>query len=207
MICLTAVYQWAPLHFPCIRQKVNRRWNSRYRYETAAIDHSWLSSGTAMWSLGMRAVCAIGQFPAIQKRIIYCLAIKTSMFRNQGFFYHTRWILRFPYFSIHKGLKCQHLVRPKYYEFGQVSPHPPLRNGVRTMNLRDGLEHDMCIQSGQTCRGQFGSGQCPAGGCLMGWLARSRKVYTQPKRHNLHNFFFFFFIYILECESSGRLVF
>ena len=87
MICLTAVYQWAPLHFPCIRQKVNRRWNSRYRYETAAVDHSWLSSGTAMWSLGMRAVCAIGQFPAIQKRIIYCLAIKTSMFRNQGFFF------------------------------------------------------------------------------------------------------------------------
>ena len=105
MICLTAVYHWAPLHFPCIRQKVNRRWNSRYRYETAAVDHSWLSSGTAIWSLGMQAVCAIGQFPAIQKRKIYCLAIKTSMFRNQGFFYHTRWTLRFAYYSIHKRTK------------------------------------------------------------------------------------------------------
>ena len=85
MICLTAVYQWAPLHFPCIRQKVNRRWNSRYRYETAAVDHSWLSSGTAIWSLGMQAVCAIGQFPAIQKRKIYCLAIKPSMFETKAF--------------------------------------------------------------------------------------------------------------------------
>ena len=55
--------------------------------------------------LGMQAVCAIGQFPAIQKRKIYCLAIKTSMFRNQGFFYHTRWILRFAYYSIHKRTK------------------------------------------------------------------------------------------------------
>ena len=81
-----------------------------------------------------------------------------------------------------KGLKCQHLVRQKYYEFGQASPHSPHRNGVRTMRLRDGREHDVCIESGRACRGQFRSGQCPAGGCLMGWLATVRKVHTRRKR-------------------------
>ena len=102
-----------------------------YRYETAAVDHSWLSSGTAIWSLGMQAVCAIGQFPAIQKRKIYCSAIKTSMFRNQGFFYHTRWILRFTYFSIHKGLKCQHLVRQKIlWIWSSVPPLSPSKRST-----------------------------------------------------------------------------
>ena len=49
----------------------------------------------------------------------------------------------------------------------------------------------------------FTSGQCQAGGSLMGWPARARKVYTQPKRHNLHDFFFS----ILHLNGSCLSVF
>ena len=62
MLCVTDVYLKIWLHFPCIRQKVNQRFlNSHYCHEAAA-DHAWLSSSMAIRSLGMQAVCAIGQF-------------------------------------------------------------------------------------------------------------------------------------------------
>ena len=38
-----------------------------------------------------------------------------------------------------------------------------MRNGGQ-YKLRDALEHDMWIQSDQTCSGQLTSGQCRAGG-------------------------------------------
>ena len=42
--------------FPCIVQPVNQRpWNSHHRHTAAATDHPWLSSDTAIWSLGVRA--------------------------------------------------------------------------------------------------------------------------------------------------------
>ena len=69
--------------------------------------------------------------------------------------------------------------------------------------LRGGVEHDMCIQGDQPYSGQFTSGQCLAGGRLMGWPATVRKVYTRPKRHNSHEYFNFAF----ECESSERVLF
>ena len=45
--------------------------NSHYRLEAAATDHPWLSSDTAVWSLGVQAVCAIGQFTGIGVPLLF----------------------------------------------------------------------------------------------------------------------------------------
>ena len=50
----------------CIGQRLNlRSLNPRYRHEAAATDHPWLSSDTAIWSLGVQAVCAIWHRPSL----------------------------------------------------------------------------------------------------------------------------------------------
>ena len=65
------------------------------------------------------------------------------------------------------------------------------------------------VQSDRTCSGQFISGQCPAGGRLMGWPARAQTVYSRPKKRNEHDFFFSLspFSFALDCESSEHLLF
>ena len=63
MLCVTDVYLSAHLFFPCIGQKVNwRLLNSMDHHKAdATLTIPGLSS-TAIWSFGMQAVCAIGQF-------------------------------------------------------------------------------------------------------------------------------------------------
>ena len=76
MLSVTDVYLRACSHFPCIGQKVNQRsLNSHYIHEASASDHTWLSSDTAIWSLGPQAVSAVGQFPWIRMPLLFGRAI------------------------------------------------------------------------------------------------------------------------------------
>ena len=66
---------------------IQRSWNS----QAAATDHPWLSSDTAIWSLGVQAVCTIGQFSGIRTPLLFCRAttVKSNFDRQNPAFSET----------------------------------------------------------------------------------------------------------------------